>query len=187
MKRHCENRIKRALWIVLLFPIYTLADQTDERLDELFATLKSNDNIRVQHETVQDIWQIWYQNDSEEINRLMHEGEQAVVSGELEKAEDLFTEIVEKSPDFSEGWNRRATVRFNLQDYTGSLEDIKRTLALEPRHFGAIWGKGMILGLQRDYSGAIQAFKQMLQIAPYSDDAIRRIDLLEKEIRKNSA
>ncbi len=178
---------QRLLWIVILLPVAAFGDQTDTRLDELFATLQSDDNIVVQHVTVQSIWKIWYESDREEINQLMQEGGEAVLSGELEKAERIFTQIVEISPEFSEGWNRRATVRYNRRDYAGSLDDIKQTLALEPRHFGAIWGKGMILGQQGDFAGAIQAFQQMLQIAPYSEDAKRRIELLEREIRKSSA
>lgn len=184
MKLHA---FKRLFWILIALPVLAFADQTDNRLDDLFATLQSDGSVAVQQETIVSIWTIWYQTDNQQIDTLMQEGEQAVRSGELKKAEGIFTQIIEKSPDFSEGWNRRATVRYNLQDYAGSLEDIKQTLALEPRHFGAIWGKGMILGLQRDFAGAIDAFKQMLQVAPYSDDAKQRIELLEKEIRKNTA
>ena len=177
----------RLLWVLFLFPIVTFGDQTDNRLDELFATLQNNTSVVVQHETIQTIWKIWYESGREETNKLMEEGGEAVLSGQLEKAESIYTQIIENSPEFSEGWNRRATVRYHRRDYAGSLDDINKTLALEPRHFGAIWGRGMILGLQRDYQGAIQAFNQMLQIAPYSEDAKRRIELLEKEIRKKTA
>ena len=187
MKLYSLKLFKRLLWIVILLPMLAFADQTDSRLDDLFATLQNDANAAVQQETILSIWTIWYQSDNQQIDTLMQDGEQAVQSGKLKKAEGIFTQIIEKSPAFSEGWNRRATVRYNLQDYSGSLEDIKQTLALEPRHFGAIWGKGMILGLQRDFKGAKDAFKKMLQIAPYSDDAKRRIELLEKEIRKNTA
>ena len=187
MKIYHVALFRRLLWILILIPIVTFGDQTDTRLDELFATLQNNGSVVVQHETIQTIWKIWYESDREEINKLMEEGGEAVLSGQLEKAESIFTQIIENSPEFSEGWNRRATVRYHRRDFAGSLDDIKKTLALEPRHFGAIWGRGMILGLQGDFAGAIQAFKQMLQITPYSEDARRRIELLEKEIRKNTA
>ena len=187
MKLHPLILFRRFSWVLVFLSTSCFADQTDSRLDDLFATLQSDENSVVQQETIQSIWTIWYESDNQQIEKLLQEGEQAVRSGKLKKAEGIFTEIIEKSPEFSEGWNRRATVRYNLQDYPGSLEDIQKTLDLEPRHFGAIWGKGMILGLQRDFSGAIDAFKKMLQITPYSDDAKRRIELLEKEIRKNTA
>ena len=178
---------KRLLWIAFLFPLGTFPDQTDKRLDALFATLKSDEDVVVQSETIATIWKIWYESGREDIDKLMEEGEKAARSGQLEKAEQVFTQVIESAPEFSEGWNRRATVRYYRLDYPGSLEDIERTLVLEPRHFGALWGRGMILGSQRDFTGAIRAFEQMLEITPYSRDARRRIELLKKQLEKGSA
>ncbi|MBT8435359.1 MAG: tetratricopeptide repeat protein, partial [Gammaproteobacteria bacterium] len=92
----------------------------------------------------------------------------------------------EEVPDFSEGWNRRATVRFYQRDYDGSLEDIEQTLKLEPRHFGAFWGLGMILGSKQDFERAIIAFERLLEIKPNSDDARPRIELLKQELAKQA-
>jgi len=44
---------------------------------------------------------------------------------------------------------------------------VERTLQLEPRHFGALSGKGLILMNLKDWSGAIEAFQQGLQIHPF--------------------
>ena len=178
--------IKHLLWISFLLSNTVFSDQTDRRLDQLFATLQSNDDAVVQNETILSIWEIWYESGREDINKLMAEGEKAAQSGQLERAEQVFTKVIKNAPEFSEGWNRRATVRYYRLDYSGSLEDIQRTLELEPRHFGALWGKGMILGSQRNFSGAIQAFEQMLEIAPYSQDTIHRIELLRKEMEEES-
>ena len=46
--------------------------------------------------------------------------------------------IVKIKPDYVEGWNRRATLRFADKDYGGSLADIREVLGREPRHFGAL-------------------------------------------------
>ena len=178
--------VKRLLWSVILLPFTTFGDQTDQRLDDLFVTLQSDGNAVVQRETISAIWEIWYESGQEDIDKLMAEGGDAVRSGQLDKAEQVFTQIIDTAPEFSEGWNRRATIRYYRLDYTGSLEDIEQTLALEPRHFGALWGRGMILGLQRDFTRAIEAFQQMLEITPYSSDAIRRIELLKKEMKKDA-
>jgi len=186
MKIEPATLVKRLLWIAIIYPIATFGDQTDKQLDKLFTTLQSNENSVVQSETILAIWEKWYESGREDIDKLMEEGGEAAQSGQLERAEQIFTQVIEIGPEFSEGWNRRATVRYNRLDYAGSLEDIKRTLALEPRHFGALWGKGMILGSQRKFTGAIQAFERMLEITPFSQDALRRIELLRKEMEKDS-
>ena len=94
--------------------------------------------------------------------------------------------VIEEAPEFSEGWNRRATVRFYQRDYDGSLDDIEQTLKLEPRHFGAVWGLGMILGTQHDFERAISAFERLLEIKPNAADARPRIELLKQELAKQS-
>ena len=186
MNIHPLKSLKHLLWISFLLPIAVISDQTDKRLDQLFATLQNNDDAVVQKETILSIWEIWYESGREDIDKLMAQGEKAAQSGQLERAEQAFTKVIENAPEFSEGWNRRATVRYYRKDYAGSLEDIQQTLELEPRHFGALWGKGMILGSQRNYTGAIRAFEQMLEIAPYSQDTIHRIELLKIKMEEKS-
>ena len=68
----------------------------------------------------------------------------------------------------------------------GGKADIEQTLKLEPRHFGAIWGLGMILGSQRDYQRAINAFELLLEIKPNAGDARPRIELLKQELARES-
>ncbi len=186
MKINSVSGITQLCCLALLLPLSSLADQTDERLEALFSTLQSSKSDRVQKETELTIWSIWYDSGREDIDALMAEGRKAMQAGKLAEAEAIFTRITEIAPAFSEGWNRRATVRYHQNDYEGSLADIERTLALEPNHFGAIWGKGMIFGWQRDFLGAITAFEELLRIKPYSGEAVYRIELLKKEMLKNA-
>ncbi len=178
--------IQLVLGMALFAPAPSFSDQTDARLDELFTTLQSSENSGVLEETEVHIWAIWFESGREEIDSLMEEGGVAVQSGQLAQAEKLYSRVIKMAPEFSEGWNRRATVRYYRQDYSGSIKDIQQTLALEPRHFGAIWGLGMILGRDRDFSGAITAFERLLEIKPNSRDAKPRIELLKQELNKSS-
>ena len=172
--------------IALLLPTVGMADQSDERLDELFLTLQSSKSSVELQEAEFEIWAIWYESGREDIDRLMKEAGTAVQSGDLPQAEVLYSQVIGTLPEFSEGWNRRATVRYYRQDYEGSLDDIEVTLRLEPRHFGAMWGLGMILGLEGDFTGAITAFERLLKLKPNARDARPRIELLKKKLA-NSA
>jgi len=172
--------------MVLVFPPVVLSDQTDARLNELFTILKNSSDPAALQTAENNIWEIWFDSGQQEVDLLMGEASAAVQSGELKYAEGLYSQVIEKVPEFSEGWNRRATVRYYQKDYDGSLEDIQRTLILEPRHFGATWGLGMILGRQRNFDGAIAAFERLLEIKPNARDAKPRIEMLKQELAESA-
>jgi tetratricopeptide (TPR) repeat protein len=172
--------------LALCFPMIGSGDQTDQRLGTLFQTLQTSQDTAILLETEAAIWEIWYDSGQEEIDAMMLDAGERVRRGELDVAESIYSRVIEELPGFSEGWNRRATVRFYQRDYDGSLDDIQQTLRLEPRHFGAFWGLGMILGSQHDFQRAISAFEKLLEIKPSSSDARPRIELLKQEMAKQT-
>ncbi|MDH3389443.1 MAG: tetratricopeptide repeat protein [Gammaproteobacteria bacterium] len=174
------------LALALSFPAIGNGDQTNVRLDALFDTLQNSQDEEVLRETEDEIWDIWYQSGVADVDELMLAAAELVRAGRLAAAEEIYSEVIETLPEFSEGWNRRATVRFYQRDFEGSLADIEETLRLEPRHFGAIWGLGMIMGQQRDFQRAIIAFEKLLEIKPNSQDARPRIELLKQELVKEA-
>ena len=184
------NLIPRMLWLAaalaLSVPVVVGADQTDQRLDDLFQTLQTSSDDGKLLEVEAEIWEIWYDSGETEIDSLMQKAGALMGSGDLTAAVTIYADVIKQAPGFSEGWNRRATVRFYRQDFDGSLADIEQTLKLEPRHFGAIWGLGMILGLQQDYQRAIGAFEKLLEIKPNSRDAGPRIEMLKQAMARES-
>jgi len=156
------------------------ADQNDERLDELFARLSQADDASVAREIEGDIWAIWLESGREEVDALMEEGMEAMEARLFDAAIEAFDRVVELAPGFAEGWNKRATVHYLREDFTASMADIRRTLALEPRHFGAISGMGLIFLEQRDYPSALHAFEEVLRINPHARGARERIERLRK-------
>lgn len=182
--------IYRLLWLTavltLVNSVVVSADQTDQRLDDLFQSLQTSNDASELVEVEASIWEIWYESGEADIDSQMLEAGALVSAGDLIAAESIYSRIIEQYPNFSEGWNRRATVRFYRRDYDGSLADIEQTLKLEPRHFGAIWGLGMIMGLQQDYQRAIVAFETLLEIKPNSQDARPRIEMLKQALIKEA-
>lgn len=185
MKRFWQTAWLAAI-VLLGAPAGSFADQTDRRLDDLFQTLQTSQDSAELNEVEATIWEIWYDSGDQDVDTLMLEAGALMATGNLDAAEDVYAQIIQLAPNFSEGWNRRATVRFYLEDYDGSMADIEQTLKLEPRHFGAIWGLGMILGLQQDYQRAIYAFEKLLEIKPNSRDARPRIRLLKEALAKQA-
>ena len=158
------------------------AGQDDPRLYALFSTLQNTNSDTEARAAERQIWQIWTEHKNPEIERLMQHGMAALSEDDQDEALAAFNEVVEHDKNFAEGWNKRATVEFVMGDYDASVEDIERTLALEPRHFGALSGLGQIyLALDRKPL-ALKAFQAALAINPHLDGLHHVIE----ELRKSS-
>jgi tetratricopeptide (TPR) repeat protein len=143
------------------------ADQDDPRLPALFARLQSAGSDSEARVVEAIIWQIWSISADDEVNAMMQRGLQAMTDGSPKQALTVFDAMVQRSPYFAEGWNKRATVYYVLGDFEASVADIERTLQLEPHHFGALSGLGQIyLALDRD-EAALKAFEAALAIDPH--------------------
>ena len=101
---------------------------------------------------------------------------------ELGKAYEMFTKIISVDPDWAEAWNKRATVLYLMNQYQSSLDDIKITLALEPRHFGALSGQALNYIELNQYEKAIKSYKNVQKIYPIMDGAKKMIPQLQEII-----
>ncbi len=151
------------------------------RLDALFARLARIDNpdwLSVQNE----IWAQWSRSGSPAIDLLLMRAESAMEHRRLELALRFLDDLVRLAPDFAEGWNKRATVYFLLEEYGRSVADIERTLALERRHFGALSGLGMILERLGDKKGAMRAYRRGLEVHPNLPGAAGGVERLSPDV-----
>ena len=108
-------------------------------------------------------------------------------SGRLLSAEKAFTDLITKYPNYAEGWNKRATIRYMLNDLEGSLNDIDSVLKLQPRHFGAIAGSGLIYIKKKNYEKALNFYKNLDKIDPMNKESKMFIKLINKILLENSA
>ena len=161
------------------------ADQDDPRLEALFARLKSAPNAPAAQEVEASIWHIWLQSDDNVIGLLMGQGINAMSRNDMRAALGKFDQIVKIAPAFAEGWNKRATVHYLLGNYPESLHDIEKTLNLEPRHFGALSGRGLVLLELDQLKGALESFESALEIYPKATGASRNAEALRREIQKH--
>lgn len=164
----------------------TAARQDDTRLDSLFHELHVTDDSDQADNIERTIWEIWTDSGRDDVNALMRQGIEAMSLRRYDEALEAFDDVIELDPDFAEGWNKRATVYWLMDRNANSVEDIQRTLALEPRHFGAIAGMGLILFEQGDKAGALRAFEEVLKINPHAEGAVLRIQQLQELIQDES-
>ena len=162
------RRLLSALLLCVAMAAGAAADQTDPRLDGLFGRLAGPDaaDARVAEAA---IWQVWSITGTEEAILPFRRGIAAYGEGRLADALALFTEVTRMAPDFAEGWNKQATVLFRLGRHDESALAIARTLALEPRHFGALAGLGLVRRAQGRDAEALAAFERGLAVHPHMD------------------
>ncbi len=173
----------RTAIVLLLFlglAMPAVADQDDPRLDRLFEQLYHAPDPVVARAVEHAIWNIWLSSDDDVINALMAEGVAAMQRRDYPAALRSFDSMVELAPDFAEGWNKRATLYYLMGAYQNSLNDIVRTLELEPRHFGALSGRGMILHDLGRNEEALTAFEAALDVNPQMPGARVNVEALRK-------
>jgi len=169
--------------LLVLFTGISAADQFNVRLDPLFARLQRAPDATTSAMIEQQIWIAWSDAPNDDASRLMRRGTAALRAGQLQTALSNFDDLIEVEPDFAEAWNKRATVHYLLGNYQQSIADIDQTLALEPRHFGALSGLGAIFAQLEQPDAAIRAFEAVLDIYPQSNSSKRSIEQLEANLQ----
>ena len=154
--------------LLFLFITSVKADQNDPRLNNLFKKLNKTENQQEISDIIKDIWDIWYEVDDPKVIEYFEKGIQAMRIRNYPLAVRFFNNLIEEDPNFAEAWNKRATVYFMMGDFDKSMQDIIKTLELEPRHFGALDGMGLIFIHQGQYQQAIDVYDKMLEIFPFS-------------------
>ena len=168
-----------AVLILLAYSLASPADQNDPALDGLFERLAITTSDEEASNITHEIWQRWTANDDPNVSQLMQIGIRALNYSTYRKALQSFDRVIEMAPEFAEGWNKRATLYYHIKEYRRSIDDIKKTLRLEPRHFGAWSGLGLVSIAQENYSGALAAFKKALSINPHISNIRRYVQKLE--------
>ncbi|MEM7507064.1 MAG: tetratricopeptide repeat protein [Pseudomonadota bacterium] len=156
-------------------------DPGTAHLDALFTQLAEAENpnwIRVQNQ----IWAAWSRSGSASMDLLLNRAVEAMGAEDYDTALLHLNDLVRLAPGFAEGWNKRATVYFLQGRYGPSVADIQQVLALEPRHFGALAGLGIILDRTGDKAGALRAYRRVIELHPNMEGANLAIERLAPEV-----
>ena len=163
----------------------TAQDAREVALDRLFASLHKASDEQAAKAVEEKIWQLWSRFDSPTAEVLLGQAVVAMDASENAASLEILDRIVASYPTYAEAWNKRATLHFMLGNYEASLRDIDKVLDLEPRHFGALAGRGMIYQRQEKWSAALNAFREALSMNPNMTgikDAIQELSKRERDI-----
>ena len=166
-------------------PTLSAAEKRSDQLDRLMAQLHQVKDGSQAAGVEQQIWALWMTSDSPTAEVLLQQATTAMGDGANDDALKILNRVIGAYPDFAEAWNKRATLYFVMERYDDSLADIDKVLDLEPRHFGALSGRGMILQKQKRYSAAVEAFRAALAINPSlstAEESIKAIEKIEQPI-----
>ncbi len=152
------------------------------RLKGLFKELSEPEPKRPAEEIEDLIWAIWVSHETRGAEETMGAAIEAMASGTLQQARPLLDHLVEAYPDWAEAWNKRATLAYIENRDADSLADIRRTLEIEPRHFGAISGFGQICLRNGHLNEARAAFQIALAINPHLEGVQELLDELDPQL-----
>uniref|UniRef100_A0A7S0RME8 UVR domain-containing protein n=1 Tax=Pyramimonas obovata TaxID=1411642 RepID=A0A7S0RME8_9CHLO len=147
--------------------IEELAELKDQRCTSaLFDALHDPDG-KVSERAEGVIWDIFCSSGDPVVDSRLNDGMLVMQRvPDLEDARDIFSEVIGMAPTFAEGYNKRATVYYLLQEFSTSIKDCERTLELEPSHFGALSGLGLCHIALGDFKSALSAFQRAVQVNP---------------------
>ena len=175
-------------FILYLLIIFTFLSPTQSsqtfKLNQLFEELSRTNDPKKADLLEKKIWAVWNKHPKNIIltDRLKF-GTELMYEGSYNYALKVFNNIIETDSQWSEAWNKRATLLFFMKDFKRSLEDIKIVLSIEPRHFGALSGQAQIYIELEEYEKAIDSLKKAQEIYPIirTNNLILNLERLIKE------
>jgi Flp pilus assembly protein TadD len=157
-----------------------LSEDPDVLLDRL-GTLTHPDDAAEARRLAREVQERWSHSGSAAMDLLLTRGRQAMDEGDLPRAIAHLTALTDMAPDWAEGWNMRATAFFAAERYGPAISDIEQALILEPRHFSALAGLGIIMDRLGETEKALTAFRRAHQVHPGEENVVDAIERLETE------
>ncbi len=150
-----------------LAPMAGISASAAKERAALFAALKATKNAPEARAVEECLWTFWGGFGDARSQQLLKRAEEAQLAFDYGHAIEALHELVAHQPDFAEGWNRLAYALFLANSYDASLAALDKELALEPMHYAALAGKGIILIQQGKEAEAQTPLKRALAIDPW--------------------
>jgi tetratricopeptide (TPR) repeat protein len=150
----------------------------------------TDESVYVRNVAEQGLWLLWSRSGDEAVDALLAKGVEEMRAGRFEESTATFSDVIQRKPDFAEGWNKRATVLFLAGEFRRSLADCDEVIKRNPLHFGALAGYGQIYFQLEQYEKALEYWKRALEVNPNLvgvQESIEATEQLMAQRRKRSA
>lgn len=179
-KREADKR--RQAERVAPHSVPTTEEQRAKVLEALYTRLKAAADADDAKGVATAIERVWLRSGSDTADLLMTRAVTAMAGEDYKTAESLLDSIVTLEPDWAEGWNKRALVRFHAENVDGAMSDLEHALRIEPRHFVALSGLGAILSKSGFDKRALDAYRRALDLYPQQPDIKKSVEKLQIDV-----
>lgn len=153
-----------------------------ERLDDLYQRLEEAPNKRSAEAVARRIESLWRESGSASIDLLLERAMSLIREEEYDLALAILDTVVIAAPEFAEGWSQRAMTHFQKRNFRAALSDLRRVLALEPKHFRAMQGVAVILNEFGEKERALRAYRRVLDVYPLKEEAREAVENLVRDV-----
>ena len=164
-----KRNLIQSIFLIMLLSFFSQhsAFAGSSELDALFVELKNSKNEAEAQKIEEKIWVKWMESGDHTVDKLLEEAMKKRRIYDFNGSIEILNKIIAIKPDFSEAWNQRATIYFFQEKYEESLQDIAKTLELEPRHFGSMAGRAVIRWRQLKPALARQNIIEAMKVHPF--------------------
>lgn len=150
--------------------------------DQLLKALQS-DSPSVRTMAISALFDLWAAQEGDEAAFLLQVANDSLERKNLKGALSHLTRLTRTHPFFAEGWNRRATLLWQLGQVEQALADCRKAVRLNPEHFAAWQGMGLCQFKLGDLAGAIKSFREALKLMPHDRPTQRFLHWAEETHR----
>ena len=172
LKRHLT-----ALGVAVLLCGPSLAEPAPSELLDRLKNAEGAEAVRLH----QEVKIAWSRSGSAAMDLLLTRGREALEAEDFPLAIDHLTALTDHAPDFAEGFHARAEAYFRADLYGPALDDLETTLALDPTHYDAIFGLGVMLQELGDLRRAAELYRRVLALYPTHENATKALERMKRD------
>ena len=146
-----------------------LPDRTSERA-QLLTALSTADTYNAGRAAIEAMWLYWRTAPDEAAQEMLVTGIEAIRYGDYLKADAVLGRLVAYCPDYAEGYNQAAFAAFLKEEDDKALALLEQAIALEPAHFGALAGIGLVHLRAGNKQLAMRYLAQAVEINPWLNE-----------------